>query len=86
MGVFATVRLVTGGTALPEGRLVQVFLIALLGLIAMTGKKAGVHRIGTHKSEGFRRVGGMATETPRLSSLMLNYRAFRCLSGSFFVA
>ena len=37
MGIFATMRLVTSTATLFEGRLVQVSLIALLSLIAMTG-------------------------------------------------
>ena len=49
MVIFATVRLVTGGAALPEGRLVQIFLLVLLRLIAMA-TKADIDRVRLRKS------------------------------------
>ena len=84
MLIFATVRLVTSAAALPEGRLVQVFLFVLLRLFFMAAK-AGINRIRTHISGGSRPVRVMAVDALPLSSRMLDRRAFD-LPGSFFVA
>ena len=73
MVVFATVRLVASGTALPEGRLVQVFLIALLGLIAVAADTS-IDRVRLRQSWLSARVGIVTRCAIARRARMLNLR------------
>ena len=74
MVIFAAVRLVTSGTAQPEGRLVQVIFFAQLSLIAMA-VKASIDRVRLSESWRIARVGIVAFRTivrrPRMLHLRL---------------
>ena len=71
--IFATVRLVTSATALPEGRLVQVFFGVLLRLIAMAAK-ADIDRVRFRQSWLPARVGIVAFGTIARRARMLHLR------------
>jgi len=70
--VVAAVRLMADGTALSEGRLMQVRFLELLGLVAVAGQ-AGIHRIGLDEA---RRLAGVrlwqATHSPAPRMLHLS--------------
>ncbi len=84
MVVFAAVRFVTSAAALPEGRLVQIFLILLLRLCAMAAQ-AGIDRVRLRESRRFARV-GIVTFSAILRCSRMLHRRFLDLLRCFRVA
>ena len=73
LGIVAAVRLVAGGAALAERRLVQVRLLHLLRLLTVAGQ-AGVNRIGLQEARRLSGVRIVAGDAFALRARMLHLR------------
>src|SRR5664279_1806865 len=73
--VVATMRFVTGGASLSEGRLMEVRLLHLVALFAVTGQ-AGVHRIGLNETGGLAGMGIVTSRAVALRARMLHLGSF----------
>ena len=77
--VVAAVRLVAGGTALSEGRLMQMRFLELVSLLAVAGQ-AGIDRIGLDEARSLAGVRIVAGDAFSLRAGMLHLRLLDLLS------